>query len=221
MSDETTIKLTSAAGLGVVLLFVISSVILPLTDAPSTDASAQVVARYVGDNRGQLLAVLYLSGLSFGLLLVFAGGLRYLLRRAAGGDDTPVPGIGFGGAIALASILMVGFSLFVAAGYRVGETDPALVRALSDAGWATFALSGVPTAVCAGAFSWLILRDRYLPAVVGWLGFLVAALHLLAAAAYAGSSGGLSLQGDVAVYVPLSFYVWILATSVALARRAG
>jgi hypothetical protein len=221
MSDDATIKMTSAAGLGVVLLFVVSSLILPLTDAPGSDASAQAVARYLGDNRGELLAVLYLSGLSFGLFLVFAGGLRYLLRRAAGGDATPVPGIGFGGAIALVSILMAGFSLFVAAGYRVSETDPALVRALSDAAWATFALSGVPTAVCVGAFSWLILRDRYLPGAVAWLGFLVAALHLLAAAAYAGSSGGLSLQGDVAVYVPLGFYLWVLATSVALARRAG
>ncbi len=220
MSDESTIKMTSAAGLGVVLLFVASSLIQPLTGAPGTDAPPAAVSMYVADNRGALLAALYLSALGFGLFVVFAGGLRYLLRRAEG-DASPVPGIAFGAAMALTAVLLAGFAVFAAAAYRVGETDPGLVRALSDVGWATFALSGVPTAVCVGAFSWLIVRQRYLPGPVAWLGFAVALLHLLAAAAFAGSSGALSLQGDVAVYVPLGFYVWVLAVSVALARRTG
>jgi hypothetical protein len=220
MSGSRTIKMTSATGLGVVLLFVVSSVILPLTDTPATDAPALAVVGFNTVHRSDLLVALYLSGLSFGLFLLFAGGLKNLLERAAG-EECSVPAIGFGGAVAAATVLFVGFALFVASAYRVGEADPGLVRGLSDAGWATFAFSGFPTAVSIGAFSFVILRQRYLPAAIGWFGMLVAALHLVAAGSFAASSGGLSLQGDVAIDVPLGFYLWVLVVSVALARKTA
>jgi hypothetical protein len=80
------------------------------------------------------------------------------------------------------------------------------------------ALSGIPTAVCLGAYAALVLRNRCLPAWTGWLAILAVDAHILIAASFMSHGSFLSLEGAVIVAVPATFFAWILATSAVLLR---
>jgi hypothetical protein len=76
--------------------------------------------------------------------------------------------------------------------------------------------------VCLGAYAALVLRYRCLPAWTGWLAFLAVDAHILIAASFMSHGGFLSLEGSVIVWVPATFFAWILAASVVLlSRRPG
>ena len=102
------------------------------------------------------------------------------------------------------------------ASYR--PQQPALALLLSDLTFGFLALSGIPTAVCLGAYAALVLRYRCLPAWTGWLAVLGAVAHVLIAASFMNHGSFLSLEGAVNVAVPATFFAWILVTSIALLR---
>jgi hypothetical protein len=80
------------------------------------------------------------------------------------------------------------------------------------------ALSGIPTAVCLGAYAAIVLRSRCLPAWTAWLALLSVDAHLLIAASFVSHGSFLSLESSVIVWVPATFFAWILATSAVLLR---
>jgi hypothetical protein len=111
------------------------------------------------------------------------------------------------------------FAAFVTAGvmsYR--PQQPAFAASLTDTTFGLLALSGIPTAVCLGAYAALVLRYRCLPAWTGWLAVLAVDAHILIAASFVSHGSFLSLESSVIVWVPATFFAWILATSVALLR---
>lgn len=211
-------RLIALAGLGSFALIIMAAFVAPpLWNAPGTNASATHVAAYLQANHGRTIASLYIYSLAMGLFLCFTGGLWSWLRQSEPAPQ-PLSSVFAFGAIALAVLI---FAAFVTAGvmsYR--PQQPAFATSLSDMTFGLLALSGIPTAVCLGAYAAIVLRRRCLPAWTGWLAVLAVDAHILIAASFVSHGSFLSLESSVIVWVPATFFAWILATSLVLLRIA-
>lgn len=209
-------RLIALSGLGSFALIVAATFVAPpLWDAPGTNASAARVAAYIQENDGRAIASLFIFSLAMGLFLCFAAGLWLWLRQAEPAPQ-PLSAIFAFGAIALAVLILTGLATASVMSYR--PYQPALVGLLADVTFGVLALSGIPTAVCLGAYAALVLRHRCLPAWTGWLAVLGALTHVFIAASFMSHGAFLSLEGSVIAWVPATFFVWIFAASVALLR---
>jgi hypothetical protein len=218
MSARAT-RLIALAGLASFVLIILAAFVSPpLWDTPGTNASAADVAAYVYENRGRAIAAVFIYSLGLGLFLCFAGGLWSWLRQAEPAPQ-PLSAVFAFGAISLAVLILAAFVTAGVMSYR--PQQPALAALLSDLTFGLLALSGIPTAVCVGAYAALVLRHRWLPAWTGWLAVLAVAAHILIAASFMSHGDFLSLEGSVIVWVPATFFAWIFATSAVLLRSGG
>jgi hypothetical protein len=187
----------------------------PLWEAPGSTASAETIVSYVQADRGRFLVSLFGYGVAIGLFLCFAAGLAVRLRASESSAGVR-SAVFAAGAVVLVALI---FASFAPAGVNAYRTQPpALAQALYDATFALLAVSGIPTAVCLGAYAALVLPAGPLPRWTGGLALLGALAHVLIAASMLFDSGFLSLEGGVIVAVPATFFAWILATSVTLLR---
>jgi hypothetical protein len=175
------------------------------------------VAAYFQANHGPTIASLYVYSLAIGLFLCFTGGLWSWLRQTEPAPQ-PLSSVFAFGAIALAVLIFAAFATVGVMSYR--PQQPAFARSLSDTAFGLLALSGIPTAVCLGAYAALVLRYRCLPAWTGWLAVLGVDAHVLIAASFVSHGSFLSLESSVVLWVPATFFAWILATSLVLLRTA-
>jgi hypothetical protein len=211
-------RLIALAGLGSFALIILAAFLAPpLWNAPGTNASAAHVAAYLQLNHGRTIASLYIYSLAMGLFLCFTAGLWSWLRQAEPAPQALSSVFAFG-AIALAVLIFAAFATAGVMSYRAQQ--PAFAASLSDMTFGLLALSGIPTAVCLGAYAAIVLRHRCLPAWTGWLALLAVDAHILIAASFVSHGSFLSLESPVIVWVPATFFAWILATSVVLLRRA-
>jgi hypothetical protein len=211
-----TTRLTGYAGLASFALIIIAALVArPLWNAPGTSASGADVAAYVYGARGRTIASLLMYSLAMGLFLCFAAGLWAFLRQK---EPAPQP---LSATFALAAVALVTLILaaFVTGGvlsYRPQQA--AIAQSLRDITFGLLALSGIPTAVCLGAYGVIVGRCRCLPRWTAWLAGLGAATHLLIAASFVSHGALLSLEGSVIFLVPGTLFAWILATSVVMLR---
>lgn len=211
-----TTRLIALAGLGSFALIIVATFVAPpLWDAPGTNASAAQVATYLQAHDERAIASLYIYSLAMGLFLCFTAGLWSWLRQTEPASQ-PLSAVFAFGAVALAVLILAGFATAGVMCYRPYE--PALAGMLADVTFALLALSGIPTAVCLGAYAALVLRTRCLPAWTGWLGVFGALTHVFIAASFMSHGDFLSLEGSVIVWVPATFFAWILAASVVLLK---
>jgi hypothetical protein len=187
----------------------------PLWNAPDTTAPATEIAAYAQDERGRIIASLFIYSLAMGLFLCFTAGLFSWLRETEPAPRLLSTAFAFG-AVALVALILAGFTPAAVGAYR--PQQPAMAQALNDLTFGLLALSGIPTAVCLGAYAALVLRNRSLPAWTGWLAVVGATAHVLIVASFFERTGFLSLEGDVIIWVPGTLFAWILATSVVLLR---
>jgi hypothetical protein len=209
-------RLTGLAGLGSFILIVVAALVArPLWNAPGSTATAAHVAAYAQADRGSTLASLFIYSLAMGLFLCFAAGLWSWLRES---EPPPQPlSAGFAlGAVALVVLILAAFATGGVLTYR--HQPAAIAQTLRDLTFGLLALSGIPTAVCLGAYGELVLRRRCLPVWTAWLAGLGAVAHVLIAASFLSHGALLSVEGSVIVLVPATFFAWIFATSVALLR---
>jgi hypothetical protein len=209
-------RLSALAGLASFALIVVATFVAPpLWDTPGTNASAARVAAYIQENDERTIASLFIFSLAMGLFLCFAAGLWSWLRQIEPAPQ-PLSAVFAFGAIALAVLVLAALATAGVMSYRPYQA--ALVGLLADVTFGVLALSGIPTAVCLGAYAALVLRHGYLSAWTGWLGVLGALTHVFIAASFMSHGGFLSLEGSVIVWVPATFFAWIVAASVALLR---
>ena len=211
-------RLIAFAGLGAFALIIVGAFVAPpLWNAPGTSASAAHVAAYLQANHGRTIASLYIYSLAMGLFLCFTGGLWSWLRQTEPAPQ-PLSAVFAFGAIAVVVLSLAAFATAGVMSYR--PQQPVFAASLSDMTFGLLALSGIPTAVCLGAYAALILRHRCLPAWTGWLALLAVDAHILIAASFVSHGSFLSLESSVIIWVPATFFAWILATSVVLLRVA-
>ena len=207
-------RLIGLAGLVSFALIVVAAFVAPpLWSQPGTNASAADLAAYVQVHHERAIGGLYIYSLAIGLFLCFTAGLWSWLRLVEPSPQ-PLSAIFAFGAISLAVLIFAAFATGGVLNYRPWE--PAVAASLADLTFGLLALSGIPTAVCLGAYAALVLRYRCLPAWTGWLAVLGAIAHVFIGASFMSHGAFLSVEGSVIVWVPGTFFAWILAASVAL-----
>jgi hypothetical protein len=216
--DRTT-RLIALAGLTSFILIVAGAFIAPpLWSAPGTHSSAARAAAYAHEHQAREIASLFAYTLAMGCFLCFAAGLWSRLRQI---EPAPHPlAAAFAlGAVGLVVLVLAGFATGGVLTYRLQGTEVAGV--LADTTFALLALSGMPTAVCLGAYALLVFRHGSLPRWTAWLALLGADAHVLITASFMSHDSFLSLEGSVRIWVPATFFAWILAASLALWRARG
>jgi hypothetical protein len=209
-------RLIALAGLSSFALIVVAAFVAPpLWNSPSPSSSAARLAAYLQANHAHTIASLYIYSLAMGMFLCFAAGLSSWFRQVEPAPQ-PLSGVFAFGAIALTVLILAAFAIAGVMSYRAQQ--PAFAVSLTDTTFGLLALSGIPTAVCLGAYAALVLRHRCLPVWTGWLAMFAVDAHLLIAASFMSHGSFLSPEGDVIVAVPATFFAWILATSIVLLR---
>ncbi len=197
-------QIGAAGGIVFVVLQMAAQALIQVGGAePPFDAPADTIAFALGD---------YLSTLSLIAFLWFLGSLWNTLRRAEGEPAW----LSF---VAAASGLMIVAAVSAGGGWALAVfrkdegLDPQVARLLFDQGNFAFANAWAMLASLSLATGVVSIRTGALPRWLGWSGVLIAG-GLLAARAVWASSG--------LVFVPFGLcYLWLIATSVVLIRRAG
>jgi hypothetical protein len=209
-------RITALLGLASFVGIAVAALVAPpLWDAPDTSASAAEIAAYVQEDRGRTIASLLIYSVAMGLFLCFVAGLISWLRRSEP-EPQPLSATFAFGAVVLVGLILAAFVTAGVGAYR--PQDPPVAQALYDLTFGLLALSGIPTAVCLGAFAGLVFQGGWLPRWTAWLGVVGALAHVLIAASFVGTTGFLSLEGEVIIVVPATFFAWIVATSAVLLR---
>jgi hypothetical protein len=163
---------------------------------------APTVTDYVGG---------YLELLAMLALVVFIAQLWSVLR-AAEGEHGPLSATVLAGGLLSAAIKISSFPAAFAALWRAKQgVEPQLAAALLDMNNASFVLSWAADALMVGAAAILIIRTSVLPRWLGWSGGAITVI-LLASVPVASKAPPLGF---------LLTILWIVATSVVLARRGG
>ncbi len=207
-------QIGAAGGIVFVVLQMAAQALIQVGGAePPFDAPADTIAAFFMARNSQLFALGdYLSTLSLIAFLWFLGSLWNTLRRAEGEPAW----LSF---VAAASGLMIVAAVSAGGGWALAVfrkdegLDPQVARLLFDQGNFAFANAWAMLASLSLATGVVSIRTGALPRWLGWSGVLIAG-GLLAARAVWASSG--------LVFVPFGLcYLWLIATSVVLIRRAG
>ena len=210
MDSRAWLRLTPVAGLVWVAL-VIASVLLA-GDQPGNDDSVEKFVSYFSDggNRDQLGIATVLAAIGGPIFLWFLTGVRDLLRSEEGlwGNGAP---LAFGAGLAFVILLWTGSATgyaFASAAdiydnFRVDPQSVHTAMTLSALSFWLVAFGSVAAAVMIGAASIVILGTGVLPAWLGWVGIVLAALSFVGAP-----------------FIPgLAALVWVLVMSVVLMTR--
>jgi uncharacterized protein DUF4386 len=165
-------------------------------------ASQNVTPAHVAGGVVELIGIL--------MLIVFAATLWSVLR-SADSEDGIASATAFGAGLVAAAIKLASFPAAFAAIWRHDQgISPQLAAALVDMNNVSFVLMWTLFAVMIAAAATVIFRSGVLPRWLGWLGAVAATISIVSAPA--------------AAHVPplgvMLAFIWIVATSVVLTRRA-
>ena len=216
--DDRDSRIFGAAGVVSFVLIVVAALVSPpLWGGPDTTSTAQELADYAFPQRGRILAALFIYAVAMGFFMWFAAGLWAYLRRSEGGTGAWSALF----AISAASLSTMIISAFAPAALGVYRPpEPETAGLMYDLSFGLLALSGIPTAVALGAYALLVFRRSSLPRWTAWVAIVGVVTHVVIAGSFFPRSGFFSLEGDVTVWVPASFFAWILAASVSLWRAS-
>lgn len=207
-----------APGFGVVfaVLFVLG--FLLIGDSPKLDDSAEEIVAYYDDERGKLLTVIVLFGLSILAFLWFLGSLVHTLRVDARESRLAATALGAG----VVTTSVFGGIVLMNAGltFQIAEDgDAGVVAALYDLAWVASTLISFPVAALVFATGIGVWRSRLLPGWFGWAS-AIAALAILASGTTWARDGFWAPDGLYNAYItPIIFIAWVVVLSVLLLRR--
>jgi hypothetical protein len=189
---------------GVLAALLYAAGILLFSDTPDSNASgAKVLAYYVEhESDQQAAAVIFAYGSLF--LVLFGAALRSGLRRGDRGADGPAT-LAFGGAILMATGIMLLTGLSLAIADKPSALDPAAAQAINALGnslWIPFIVGQSVLMLGAGA---AILRGGALPSWLGWVAFVL----------------GVVSATPVGWFAFFLVLLWIIVVAIMLARRAS
>ena len=184
--------------------------------APNSGSPSVRIVHYATVHRSQLLASDLFFALALTVLMVFAAGLYRILRRGEG-EHGWLAMASLASVVAGPEIFGAATALFMVVAYRPA-TDPAVARALWDAGWLAYNTAGFAFVAWIAVVAVATLRHRALPSWTAWIGVPVALINVVGPFAVKAGTGALSPQGWFGLVVDLSFAVWLVAVSLAACR---
>jgi hypothetical protein len=209
-----------APGFGVVFAVFFVVGFLLIGDSPPLDDSAEEIAAYYDDERGKLLTVIVLFGLSIVAFLWFLGSVVHTLRVEAAESRLAATALGAG--VVTASLF--GGIVLMNAGltFQIAEDgDPGVVAALYDLGWVASTVISFPLAALVFATGIGLWRGGLLPSWFGWASSVVAVAVLVSGTTWA-RDGFWAPDGVYNAYItPILFVVWAVVVSVLLLSRAA
>ena len=207
--------LTVVSGLASVVLYVAGA--LMVFDLPGANATPERVAAYVHDRHALLLIASYVWGLAITANLAVVVAMYEVLRGSP--PARVASGMGMAAGVALCTLEFVAFAVFATLVH--GEArDPAAARTIADLFAVTLSYGGFASALWSAAVSFALLRAGWLRGWIAWLGFLGAAIHVVAAASLE-RSGPFSPAGIAGYAGPAAVIAWIGAVAVAIAAVGG
>ncbi len=229
MNDLKVLRWTGAFGVAAGVLLLVASPLYVVPGTPPSLGDEALFSEYVIRSNTihlttKLVDVVYLVG-----FMVFAAGLRYLIRRMRP-DYEWLAALVFGSAlVATANILIFEALAGGAALDTFTRPDPIVVRALTEAALASQAFGFILTALFLAAASYAILATRALPRWTGWLGIGVAVLNLAAVPAIFGGNdfmeaviAGVTTTAGLYVYINVvqgvAYVGWLLIVGISVMR---
>lgn len=210
-------RLIGLAGLATFTLIVIAALVSPpLWDAPGTNSTGSAVAAFTLHGATRITASLFVYSLAMGLFLCFIAGLWSWFRERDAGSHALSSIFGLSG-VALVVLILAGLVPMYLLGYR--HEPSSIAGLLADLTFGLLALSGIPTAVCLATYAGLVIRDGGLPRWTACIAVISAIAHVLIAASFLSHGELLSLESEVIVWVPATFFIWILASGAMLFWR--
>ena len=215
-AEATSIRLIGAVGvIGFLVPALGTAFLAPTWFFPATDSSAAVFAAHLADHATALRVGVLLDVVGVTLWGAFGVGVWTVLRRATGGQG-PLWACFLFGVVALSTMLMAGFTVFLVLTYRTSEVqDPRLIYDLT---FGFLAMSGLPTAVALASYATLTLRVGFKPRSTAIVAAIAAVAHLLLLASFFAKSGFFAMEGQIISAAPATLFAWILVTGIALLR---
>jgi hypothetical protein len=204
-----------ASGLGFVVLFIVS--FLVLGEAPKVDDSAGEIASFYDGDRGRVLTAIVIFGLAFFLLLWFVGTVANALREAGEGR-LAATSIAMGATFVTLQA-MTGAVTATLAHSAAGQGDAGVVQALNTLSWSIDAISAFPLAGFILAASVGLSRAAVLQSWFVWAGIVAAGLAVLHGTNWA-ESGFWSQTGGYVFITIIAALAWLALASVLLYLRA-
>ena len=217
VDNDSRMKAVAVFG-GISVVAYLVAIALTPTPAPDSGSPGVELVHYATVHRSQLLASFLLFALGLAVLTVFAAGLHRIIRRAEDKDDW-LAMASVASVVAGAGIFGAGTAMFMVVAYRPA-TDPAVARALWDAGWLAYNTAGLGFSAWIAIVAVATLRHRVLPVWTAWIGVPVALIGFAGPLAVKAGTGAFSPQGWFALVVGLTFGAWLLAVSLATWRSA-
>ena len=207
-------KAVAACGVISMVTYLVAFALIS-ADPPDSASAGVQIASYASDHRSVLLAAYSLLALGLAVLVVFAAGVcRIITQGDCAGEGDWLAMASLTSAVAAAGIFGAGTALFMAVAYRP-SIDPAVARALWDAGWLAWNTAGFGFSAWIAIVAIATFRNRVLPVWTAWIGIPVALIGLAGPFAVKSGTGPFSPQGWFAIVVGLTFGVWVLAVSLA------
>jgi hypothetical protein len=182
MNDLNVRRLTGAFGLAIVALnWAMFPLYLIPGQAPQFQDTAKFIAYWTSSN-GIVLTRVFLDLLECTCLLVFAAGLRHLIRQARS-DYEWVGTLAFGAFLALSTVTLVAASLEGGQALDTvgGRADPTAIRALGEGYILIYQSIGcILIALFSAAVGYATLGTGVLPKWTGWMAYAAAILNLVA-----------------------------------------
>jgi hypothetical protein len=206
-------RLAAAGGAVAVVLFVIAGIVIG--KMPETDDSADGVASFFQDNRGQVLTGIFLQGLGVVAAIWFVAALGATMRGVGEGRLASALQIAFAvtfsiGGIAAISRGALAFSI-------ADDGDPQTVQSLYQMAGYMDAVSSVIGAGIFLALAGAVVRTHFLNPWWGWLSGLAGLWAVVSATAW--NRDGIWSPDQAGFVTFVVFLVWLAGTSILLTLR--
>lgn len=217
MNERLWERLGAGSGLFAAVVLLVGMLLVPMPVGLADDPLA--IASYFAENRVEIQVAVLLVSMGAVVSLWFVAHLRHVLQRAEGGEEAFAPVILLAGAsLAVATMFaMIPAAVLAALTTRTASLNGPAVLTLHTLHQQAGGAIGLLIALFAATAGAAMVRREITGPWLGWLGFLVAALGLVAAVTVFFDAG--VLMTVLMFAAGIAFVVWIGVASVVMVTR--